>query len=46
MRYAAVYISIGVALGLYLHATVNARNAEAGRAAPAYPLTTGDTARV
>ena len=43
-RYALLYISIGIALGLCLHLAGNAPDAASGRAGPAFPIASTDTA--
>jgi hypothetical protein len=43
-RSAVLYILLGIALGLCLHMAIHKRDAEAGRAGPAFPITTADTA--
>ena len=43
-RYALLYISIGIALGLCLHLAMHAPDAESGRAGPAFPIAGADTA--
>ena len=43
-RSAVLYILLGIALGLCLHMAIHKRDAEAGRAGPAFPITTVDTA--
>jgi hypothetical protein len=45
IRYAALYITLGVTLGLYLHGIVTLRSAEAEWAAPSSsPARTADPA--
>ena len=43
-RFAVLYISLGIALGLCLHVAFHKHDAEAGRASPAFPITAAETA--